>query len=55
LQDQPLVPIVYASNVSTNTQLQAGNQQVVNEAVSDYLNHQSGILSGVGAGLAVGK
>lgn len=54
-QDQPLVPLVYAVNVSTNTQFQAGNQQVVEPAISNYLNHQSGILSGVGTGLAVGK
>ncbi|MCJ1356957.1 MAG: hypothetical protein MMC33_006953 [Icmadophila ericetorum] len=52
--DQPLVPLVFAVNVSTNTQFQAGNPEVVATAISDYLNHQSGLLSGVGAGLAVG-
>ena len=42
-------------NVSTNTQFQAGNPAVVATAISDYLNHQSGLLSGVGTGLAVGE
>ncbi|KAM0800662.1 hypothetical protein BDR22DRAFT_963041 [Usnea florida] len=52
--DQPLVPFLFTVNVSTNTQCQAGNQAVVATAISDYLNHQSGLLSGVGTGLAVG-
>ncbi|KAL9127724.1 MAG: hypothetical protein Q9217_003454 [Psora testacea] len=52
--DQPLVPLVYAVNTTTNTQFQAGNPQVVSTAISDYLNRQSGILTGVGTGLAVG-
>lgn len=54
-KDQPLVALAFGVNVSTNTQFQAGNQEVVTTAISDYLDHQSGPLSGVGAGLAVGK
>ncbi|KAI4102237.1 MAG: hypothetical protein LQ339_004762 [Xanthoria mediterranea] len=52
--DQPLVPFLFTANVSTNTQFQAGNPDVVSNAISDYLNRQSGLLSGVGTGLAVG-
>ncbi|KAL8911257.1 MAG: hypothetical protein Q9171_003555 [Xanthocarpia ochracea] len=52
--DQPLVPFLFLANVSTNTQFQAGNPAVVEPAISDYLNSQSGVLSGVGTGLAVG-
>lgn len=47
--------LAYRVNVTTNTQLQAGNQEVLAPAISDYLNHQSGPLSGGGVGLAVGK
>ena len=54
LQDQPLVPCLFTANVSTKTQFQAGNPTVVATAISDHLNDQSGLLSGVGAGLAVG-
>ena len=49
------MPFLVTVNVSTNTQFQAGNQAVVATAISDYLNRQSGLLSGVGTGLAVGK
>ncbi|KAL8861945.1 MAG: hypothetical protein Q9178_001815 [Gyalolechia marmorata] len=53
--DQPLVPFLFLANVSTNTQFQAGNPAIVERAISDYLNSQSGVLSGVGTGLAVGE
>lgn len=49
------MPLAFKVNVSTNTQLQVGNQEVVASALSDYFNRQSGPLSGVGIGSAVGK
>ena len=49
------MPLAFKVNVSTNTQLQAGNQEVIASALSDYFNHQSGPLSGVSTGPAVGK
>ncbi|KAJ5219501.1 hypothetical protein N7468_008705 [Penicillium chermesinum] len=51
--DQPVVGTVLAVNVTTNTQLQAGNPESVASALSEYINHQSGPLSGIGTGQGI--
>ncbi|KAJ5253842.1 hypothetical protein N7524_011022 [Penicillium chrysogenum] len=51
--DQPVVAMVLAVNVTTNTQLQAGNPESVASALSEYINHQSGPLSGIGTGQGI--
>lgn len=50
-----MVGTVLAVNVTTNTQLQAGNPESVASALSEYINHQSGPLSGIGTGQGIGK
>ncbi|KAJ0103985.1 hypothetical protein J7T55_011002 [Diaporthe amygdali] len=52
--DQPVVSTIYKVNATTGTQFQAGNLEVVARETEDYINHQSGLLSGFGAGLATG-
>ncbi|KAI0157182.1 oxidoreductase [Hypoxylon sp. FL1284] len=52
-EDQPTVPGLFKVNVTTYTQLMAGNEAVMAAAVEEYLNHQSGQLSASGAGKAL--
>ncbi|KAF2726644.1 oxidoreductase [Polyplosphaeria fusca] len=52
-RDQPFMALTYKVNVTTNTQIVAGNPEANAEAVAQYLNHQSGPLSGIGAGQSV--
>ncbi|KAF2710682.1 GMC oxidoreductase [Pleomassaria siparia CBS 279.74] len=52
-RDQPFMALTYKVSVTTNTQMVAGNPKVNAEAVAEYLDHQSGRLSGIGAGQAV--
>ncbi|KAI0857767.1 oxidoreductase [Xylaria cubensis] len=52
--DQPFMAHVYKVNVETNSQIVAGNSKVVAEVTEEYLNHQSGHLSSIGAGGALG-
>ncbi|RDW80306.1 versicolorin B synthase [Coleophoma cylindrospora] len=53
--DQPSMPMLFQVSVETHTQFIAGIPEVVAEQVGLYLNNQSGMLSGIGAGQAVGK
>jgi choline dehydrogenase len=50
--DQPAIPILAMSGVETRTQLNRGNPAVVAKELDLYLNHQAGMLSGIGAGQA---
>lgn len=54
-QDQPATLTLFNVSVETHTQFNAGNPKVVAEQLELYLKDQSGILSGIGAGQAVGK
>ncbi|RYP63231.1 hypothetical protein DL769_007038 [Monosporascus sp. CRB-8-3] len=49
-EDSPYMSLVFGVNVTTNTQLAAGNPVAVEEAVSQYLASQSGRLSSIGTG-----
>lgn len=50
--DQPAMPMLFQVSVETHTQFNAGNPEVVAEQLDLYVNHQSGMLSGIGAGQA---
>lgn len=41
-------------NVTTGTQLQAGNEEVSAELVEQYLTNQTGLLASIGGGQALG-
>ncbi|RYP77348.1 hypothetical protein DL771_001143 [Monosporascus sp. 5C6A] len=50
--DQPARPMMSQVGVKTHTQLNAGSPEVVAEQLDLYLNHQSGMLSGLAGGQA---
>ncbi|RYO91759.1 hypothetical protein DL762_001978 [Monosporascus cannonballus] len=50
--DQPAWTMMFQVGVETHTQLNAGNPEVVAKQLDLYLNHQSGMLSGIGGGQA---
>ncbi|XXH00675.1 hypothetical protein Hte_007025 [Hypoxylon texense] len=52
-EDQPTIPGLFKVNVTTYTQLMAGNADAMAAAVEEYLNHQAGQLSASGAGKAL--
>ncbi len=49
------MPMIFQVSVETQTQFNAGDPEVVAEQLDLYLNHQSGMLSSIGAGQATGK
>ncbi|KAK8102455.1 choline dehydrogenase [Apiospora sp. TS-2023a] len=50
--DQPAIPMLFQVSVETHTQFNAGNPAAVAKQLDLYINHQSGQLSGIGAGQA---
>ncbi|KAH7311400.1 oxidoreductase [Stachybotrys elegans] len=52
--DQPYMSLVYKVNVTTSSQIVAGNVEANAAAVEEYLTNQSGRLSGIGAGQSLG-
>ena len=51
--DQPFFGLTYQVNVTTNTQIAAGNPAANAAAAQQYLRNQSGPLAGIGAGEAL--
>ncbi|KAI9164132.1 oxidoreductase [Paramyrothecium foliicola] len=52
--DQPYISATFKVNVTTNSQIVAGNPEANAAAVEEYLTNQSGRLSSIGAGQALG-
>lgn len=46
--------LFFIVNVTTGTQLQAGNEEVFAELVEQYLTNQTGLLASIGGGQALG-
>ncbi|ROT41098.1 alcohol oxidase [Sodiomyces alkalinus F11] len=51
--DQPVIGLFLNLSVETNTQFQVGNPEVVAAAMTNYLENQSGPLSGFGTGQGI--
>ncbi|OTA66000.1 GMC oxidoreductase [Hypoxylon sp. EC38] len=51
--DSPYLSTVFKVNITTSTQLAAGNPEVVAEAIYNWTYHQSGRLSSIGTGQAL--
>ncbi|KAJ5958023.1 glucose-methanol-choline (gmc) oxidoreductase [Penicillium vulpinum] len=52
-RDQPWMALSYKVNVTTGTQVAAGNAEFSAALVKEYLNNQTGLLSSIGGGQAL--